>query len=235
MRRDTGWALTRRRCGPSMPLVDAAGGARSVAAARPRSPFGQSSQSGHTLLQNGEKVPVRPAVALRVASRPQTLSGRPHRRGVRWARHAAPALVVPACWWVGRSLAIRPRAVTPGGPPEDGPAGGDQHPARIGDRQGPQMHLLAQVRRRPSVHPADLRLALPGVPHPRPAVLQPRRPAVSGARHRAAGGGAQPAVAGQGDDEGRHCPGTGAAMTLTAGERRRGGHLGVGATLPASR
>ena len=38
------------------------------------------------------------------------------------------------------------------------------------------MHLLAQTRRRPSVHPADLRLALPGVPHPRPAVLQPRRP-----------------------------------------------------------
>ena len=64
---------------------------------------------------------------------------------------------------------------------------------------------------------------LPGVPRPRPAVLQPRRPAVPGARHRATGGGAQPAVAGQGDDEGRHCPGTGAAMTLTAGGRRRRG------------
>ena len=50
------------------------------------------------------------------------------------------------------------------------------------------MHLLAEARRRPSVHPADLRLALPGVPHQRPAVLQPRRPAVPGARHRAAGG-----------------------------------------------
>jgi hypothetical protein len=30
------------------------------------------------------------------------------------------------------------------------------------------MHLLAEARRRPSVHPANLRLALPGVPHPRP-------------------------------------------------------------------
>jgi hypothetical protein len=27
------------------------------------------------------------------------------------------------------------------------------------------VHLLAQAQRRPSVHPADLRLALPGVPH----------------------------------------------------------------------
>jgi len=31
------------------------------------------------------------------------------------------------------------------------------------------MHLLAEARRPPSVHPADLRLALPGVPrHGRP-------------------------------------------------------------------
>jgi hypothetical protein len=71
-----------------------------------------------------------------------------------------------------------------------------------------------------SVHPADLRLALPGVPGPRPAVPQPRRPAVPGARHRAAGGGAQPAVTGQGDGQGSHCPTTGAAMALTAGGRR---------------
>jgi hypothetical protein len=39
--------------------------------------------------------------------------------------------------------------VTPGGPPEDVPARGDQHPARIGVRQGLQVHLLAQTRRRP--------------------------------------------------------------------------------------
>ncbi len=37
--------------------------------------------------------------------------------------------------------------MTPGGPPEDAPARGDQHPARIGDRQGPQLHLLAQAQR----------------------------------------------------------------------------------------
>jgi hypothetical protein len=111
------------------------------------------------------------------------------------AHHAAPAWPCPPAWWVGRGLATRPRAVTPGDPPADAPARGDQHPARIGVRQGPQMHLLADAWRRPSLHPADLRLALPGVPHPRPAVLQPRRPAVPGARHRADGGGAGPAVA----------------------------------------
>jgi hypothetical protein len=122
------------------------------------------------------------------------------------AHHAAPAGPFPPAWWVGRGLATRPRAVTPGDPPADAPARGDQHPARIGVRQGPQMHLLADAWRRPSLHPADLRLALPGVPRPRPAVLQPRRPAVPGARHRADGGGAGPAVAGQGDDEGRHSP-----------------------------
>jgi hypothetical protein len=131
---------------------------------------------------------------------------RPYRRGVRWARDAAPAWPCPPAWWVGRSPATRPRAVRPREAPEDAPARGDHHPARIGDRQGPQLHLLAEARRPPSVHPPDLRLALPGLPHPRPAVLQPRRPAVPGARHRAAGGGAAPAVAGQGDDEGRHRP-----------------------------
>jgi hypothetical protein len=140
---------------------------------------------------------------------------RPHQDRARQARppestvdtrRAAPAWPCSPAWWAGRSLATRPRAVTPGEPPEDTPARGDQHPARLGVRQGLQMQLLAEARRHPSVHPADLRLALPGVPHPRPAVLQPRRPAVPGARHRADGGGASPAVAGQGDDEGRHCP-----------------------------
>jgi hypothetical protein len=94
----------------------------------------------------------------------------------------APAGPCPPARWVGWSLATRPRAVRPRVPPEDAPARGDQHPARIGDRQGPQMHLLAEARRPPSVHPPDLRLALPGLPHSRPAVLRPRRPAVPGAR-----------------------------------------------------
>src|SRR5215213_5847381 len=52
------------------------------------------------------------------------------------------------------------------------------------------MQLLATARQPPSVHPADLRLALLGLSHPRPALLQPRRPAIPGARHRAAGSGA---------------------------------------------
>jgi hypothetical protein len=120
--------------------------------------------------------------------------------------HAAPAWSCLPAWWVGRSLATRPRAVTAREPPEDAPARGDQHPARIGVRQGPQMQLLAEARGRPSVHPADLRWALPGVPHPRPAVLQPRRPPVPGARHRAAGGGAGPAVAGPGRGQAPHRP-----------------------------
>jgi hypothetical protein len=34
------------------------------------------------------------------------------------------------------------------------------------------MQLLAEARRPTSVQPADLRLAMPGVPHPRPAVLR---------------------------------------------------------------
>jgi hypothetical protein len=119
-------------------------------------------------------------------------------------RDAAPAGPCPPAWWVGRSPATRPRAVTPGDPPDDAPARGDQPPARIGDGQGLQMQLLAQARRRPSVHPADLRLALSGLPHPRPAVLQPRRPAVPGARHRAAGSGAGPAVAGQRSGQAPH-------------------------------
>ena len=135
-------------------------------------------------------------------------------------------LVVPVCFLRWSEPGNKPWAVTPGGPPEDAPARGDQHPARIGDRQGPQMHLLAEAQRPPSVHPADLRLALPGVPRSRPAVLQPRRPAVPGARHWAAGGGAGPAVVGQGDGQAPHCPGWGVAMALTAGGRRRGEQLG---------
>jgi hypothetical protein len=126
--------------------------------------------------------------------------------GVRWNRDAAPAGPCPPAWWVGRSLATRPRAVTPGERPEYASVRGDHHPARIRARQGPPLHLLAEARGRLSVHPADLRLALPGVPHPRAVVLQPRRPAVPGARHRAAGGGAGPAVARQGNDAGRHRP-----------------------------
>jgi hypothetical protein len=109
---------------------------------------------------------------------------------------------------VGWSPATRPRAVTPGERPEDPPARGDRHRARLGVGQGPQMYLLAEARRPPSVHPADLRLALPGVPHPRPAVLQPWRPAVCGARHRAVGAGAKPAVAGQGGGQAPHRPRT---------------------------
>jgi hypothetical protein len=117
-------------------------------------------------------------------------------------RDAAPAGPCPPARRVGRSLASRPRAVTPSDPP----ARGDQPSARIGVRQGPQMQLLAEARQPPSVHPADLRLALPGVPRPWAAVLQPRRPAVPGARHRAAGGGAGPAVAGQGGGQAPHRP-----------------------------
>jgi hypothetical protein len=43
--------------------------------------------------------------------------------------------------------------VTPRDPPEDPPARGDHHRARIRVREGPQLHVLAQARRRPSVQP----------------------------------------------------------------------------------
>jgi hypothetical protein len=81
-------------------------------------------------------------------------------------------LAVPACVVGWSDLATRPRAVTAGERPEDPPARGDWHRARLGGRQGPQLQLLAQAGRRPSVYPADLRLALPGVSYLRAAVLQ---------------------------------------------------------------
>jgi hypothetical protein len=75
-----------------------------------------------------------PAVTLRAAGRTQTVPGRPHRRGVPWICNAAPAGPCPPAWRVGRSPATRPRAVTPGDPPEDPSARGDQPHGRIGDR-----------------------------------------------------------------------------------------------------
>jgi hypothetical protein len=39
----------------------------------------------------------------------------------------------------------------PRGAPEDAPARGDRHRARLRDRQGPQLHVLADARRPPSV------------------------------------------------------------------------------------
>jgi hypothetical protein len=95
----------------------------------------------------------------------------PYRRGSTVSERCGSGWAVPPAWWVGRSLATRPRAVRPRGAPEDAPARGDRHRARLGVRQGPQLHLLAEAGRRPSVHASDLRLALPGLPHPRPAVL----------------------------------------------------------------
>ena len=100
------------------------------------------------------------------AAGPRPCPAGPTAGRVRWNRDAAPAWPCPPAWWVGRSLATRPRAVTPRERPEDPPTGGDRHRARLGDRQGPPLHVLAQARRRPSVHPPDLRLALPGLPDP---------------------------------------------------------------------
>src|SRR5215216_5105830 len=123
-------------------------------------------------------------------------STRPTRRHRTLHNHATP-------WrWAYRAAKVTGLAYLP----FDAWGAQDRHRARLGDGQGPPLHVLAQARRRPSVHPPDLRLALPGVPRSRAAVLQPRRPAISGARHRAAGSGAGPAVAGQGDDQGRHRP-----------------------------
>jgi hypothetical protein len=141
-----------------------------------------------------------------VAGGTQIVPGRPDHRSVRWMSTTRLRLG-HAYLLVGWSEPDnQARAVTPGERPEDPPARGDCHPARLGDWHRPQMYLLAEARRPPSVHPADLRSPLSGVPHPRAAVLQPRRLAVPGARHRAAGGRAGSAVAGKGDDERRHRP-----------------------------
>ena len=62
-------------------------------------------------------------------------------------------LAVPPAWWVGRSLASRPRVVTPGERPDDSSTREDRPRARLGDQQGSQFQLLAQAGRRSSVHP----------------------------------------------------------------------------------
>jgi hypothetical protein len=78
-----------------------------------------------------------PAVTPSGPRRTQTVPSRPHRRGVPWICNAAPAGPCPPAWRVGRSPATRPRAVTPGDPPDDPSARRDQPHGRIGDRQGP--------------------------------------------------------------------------------------------------
>ena len=223
IRRDTAWALTRRRCAPSMPL----GTARSLAAARPHSPCGQSPQSAVIrYCRMARRFRCGPAVAPsgRLPA-PDLVRRAPPPGSTVSARHAAPAWscrllaeVVGAwqqakggdAWWAAGGRAGPGRSASS---PERGSTRAAAAPAGPGPTT-------------PSVHPADLRLVLPGVPRPRSAVLQPRRPAVPGARHRAAGGGAGPAVVGQGDGQAPHCAGRGVAMAVTAGGRRRGEQLG---------
>jgi hypothetical protein len=190
---------------PHRPLRDAR--MRTVAPSGPSTTYLVGPTPPAPLTQEIETSKVQDASA--IAFKASTGSDRARqalRPGSTVSGRCAPAGPCPPAWWVGWSLATRPRAVRPREAPEDAPARGDCHRARLGDRKGPPLHVLAQAQRRPSVHSPDLRRALSGLPHPRAAVLQPRRPAVFGARHRAAGGGAGPAVAGQGDDEGRHRP-----------------------------
>ena len=105
----------------------------------------------------------------------RAVPGRPYRRGVRWARDAAPAWPCPPAWWVGRSPATRPRAVRAREPPEDAPARGDHHRARIGVRQGPQMHAAG--------------------PSPTTPVRAPPRPATGAVRPAASEAGRSTATA----------------------------------------
>src|SRR6266540_1889656 len=196
-RADGGWAGVERD-----PVADPGAGQppRSTRTRRDAAPRRPAVRAGN----RGRR---RPAVASGSAAAPRSCPAGAIAPEYGGRAPCGSRLAVLACLVGWSEPGNKPRAVTAGEPPEDGPARGDQHPARIGVGQGLQMQLLAEARRRPSVHPADLRLALPGVPRPRPALLQPRRPAVPGARHRAAGGGAGAAVARQGDDEGRHYPG----------------------------
>jgi hypothetical protein len=82
-----------------------------------------------------------------VAGGTQIVPGRPDHRSVRWMSTMRLRLG-HACLLVGWSEPDnQARAVTPGEWREDPPARGDRHPARLGDRQRPQMYLLAKARR----------------------------------------------------------------------------------------
>ena len=147
-----------------------------------------------------------PAVAPSARRRTKTVSGRPDRRQSTVEPRCGSGVAVPAGLVGWSEPGNQAKAVTPRERPEGAPTGGDHHRARLGVRQGPPLHVLAQARRPPSVHPSDLRLALPGLPDPRGGRSTATAICSIGARHRAAGGGASSAVAGQGDDEGRHRP-----------------------------
>ncbi len=208
-----------------MPLVDATGRARSLAAAPPHSPSGQSPDSGHPLLHNGGKVPVRDGRrAIGSPADPRPCPAGPPPGSTVGLPCGSGLAFAPACWVGGAWQQAKGGDAWWAARRRAGPGRSASRPDRgstraAGAPAGPGPVTPVRAPGRPAT-------GLPGVPRPRPAVLQPRRPAVPGARHRATGGGAQPAVAGQGDDEGRHCPGTGAAMTLPAGRRRRGEQLG---------
>jgi hypothetical protein len=61
---------------------------------------------------------------MRLPAAPRPCPAGPTGGRVRWNRDAAPAWPCPPAWWVGRSPATRPRAVTPGERPEGTPAAG---------------------------------------------------------------------------------------------------------------
>jgi hypothetical protein len=154
---------------PSMP----SGTARSLAAARPHSPCGQSPQSGHALTAewregSGAGRPSR----LRVASRPQTLSAGPTAGEYGGRTPCGSGLAVPVCLVGWSEPGNQPRAVTPAAAP--GPDVRDvllavlvlllEQEVRLGD--DPE-HTPVRVHHRQRAHPP------PG--QPRHNLLERRR------------------------------------------------------------
>ena len=204
--------MTRRRCGPSMPLVDATGESEEPSRCRTRLP-GQSPRSGHTLLQIGGKVAVRadgrafgsPAGPSPVGqARRREYGGRAMRLrlGVHDCLLSCRSLETQAkgggaCW------AARRRA---------GPGTSASRPDRGSTKDcnctcWPKPHDARPCTRRPATCAAGRAASTAGR-------STSTATAVPGARHRAASGEAQPAVAGQWDDEERHCSGSGWCVGL---------------------
>ena len=167
--------MPRRRCGRrchwSMPL----GRARGLAAAPPALAFRavaeqRSSAAAEWREGSGARRPSR----LRVASRPQILSGRPHRRGVRWAPcgSGSAVLVCSVSWSEPRSQA----------------KGGDGWWA-AGRRAGPGRSASRPDR-------GSTRAAgAPAGPGPMTRVRAPRRPATGAAGRAASTAGRSTATA----------------------------------------
>jgi NAD-dependent dihydropyrimidine dehydrogenase PreA subunit len=120
----------------------------------------------------------------------------------------------------------KPRVVTPGGPPEDGPPGEFSIQPRIGIDKGRRCTCWPRPDDTHPCIPQTCDWRCPGVPRPRPAVLQPQRSASTwstapGRWRRSSTGCGGPRDTGKGRTVWK-----GRGHGVTAGRRRRGEQLG---------